>query len=78
LRVYFGLGLLAVGILGASGAILWSPWPAVVTAMAWGVSGFGTPRHGGIPRLEDRLATAGDDVRFEIRQRQFARRAAAD
>jgi MFS family permease len=40
-RVYFGLGLLALGILGACGAILWSPSPALVTAAAWGISGFG-------------------------------------
>jgi MFS family permease len=41
LRVYFGLGLLGVGILATCGAILWSPWPAILTALAWGVSGFG-------------------------------------
>jgi MFS family permease len=41
LRMYFGLGVLAVGILGTCGAILWSPSPALLTAAAWGVSGFG-------------------------------------
>jgi MFS family permease len=41
LRVRFGLGLLPFGILGACGAILWSPSPAIATALAWGVSGLG-------------------------------------
>jgi hypothetical protein len=40
-RVYVGLGLLAAGVLGACVAVVWSPWPAPVTAVAWGVSGFG-------------------------------------
>jgi len=30
-----------VGILAACGAILWSPWPSILTAVAWGISGFG-------------------------------------
>jgi MFS family permease len=41
MRVYVGLGVLVVGILGAGAAILWSPSPALVAALAWGVSGFG-------------------------------------
>ena len=40
-RVRVGLGLLAVGILGACGAIVWSASPAILTAVAWGVSGLG-------------------------------------
>jgi MFS family permease len=40
-RVYVGRGVLAVGILAAGGAILWSSSPALVTAVAWGISGFG-------------------------------------
>jgi MFS family permease len=40
-RVRFGLALLMTGILGACGAIIWSPWPAATTALAWAVSGLG-------------------------------------
>jgi MFS family permease len=40
-RVRFGLALLAVGILGACFAVLWSAWPVVVTTVAWAVSGLG-------------------------------------
>ena len=40
-RVRVGLALLAVGILGACGAVLWSPSPVIVTTVAWAVSGLG-------------------------------------
>jgi len=40
-RVRFGLGLLAVGVVGACAAILWSPSPVSLTTVAWAVSGLG-------------------------------------
>jgi MFS family permease len=40
-RVRFGLGLLAVGILGACGAVLWSASAVLLTTVAWAVSGLG-------------------------------------